>query len=340
MVKIREFTEAERLEMYKLKNVFKMDYRTIAERFKCSASGAHNIVHRIENKGTARNQLRTGRKRCTTQRTDRKIKNSVNKNRKLTAKEIKDLISREAPDISVRTIGNRLTEQKFFGGFARKKPMISEKNRKARLEFAKKYVNMPPEFWKKILWSDESKFEIINSKRRVRVYKVKGERLTQQTIQPTVKHSKSITVWGCVAASGIGELVEISGLMDAKQYVDILTNNLIKSAQKLKIKDHFIFQSDNDPKHTSKKSKEWLAQNLIECLEWPSQSPDLNIIENLWEYLDRQIEPKFRKSIKDFKTAIFREWKNIPKELIDKCIESIPRRLQAVIKANGLNTNY
>ena len=147
-------------------------------------------------------------------------------------------------------------------------------------------------------------------------------------------------VWGSVSGSGVGRLAEIPTTMDAKLYVNILDNNLIQSATDLGIQDNFIFQSDNDPKHTSRLAKTWLMVHLIECLVWPPQSPDLNIIENLWDYLDSHIPKSSRKSYNLFKTAIFETWRNIPQELINNLIKSIPNRLQEVIAANGENTSY
>ena len=340
MVKYKEFSEEDRLTMFEMKIKDNESYRTIAERFQCSPSAVLYIVKRIQKYGTPRNLFGRGRKRCTTSRTDRLITNCVKKNRSVTAEEVRQTLPTNEQKICLKTINNRLKENKFFGGFARNKPMISAKNRKLRLQFAKKYLKMPTTFWKRILWSDEKKFELINTKRRKRVYKIRGEGCIPQTTHPTVKHSKSIMVWGCVSGSGVGNLQEISTRMTGPIYVNILSDNLIQSAQNLGIADNFIFQQDNDPKHTSTVAKEWFADNNIETIEWPPQSPDLSYIENLWDFVDRNVHSKRFNSIKELRSSIFETWKNVPQELIDKYIKGIPRRLQAVIQANGGNTDY
>ena len=98
----------------------------------------------------------------------------------------------------------------------------------------------------KILWSDETKIELFGLNAKRHVWRKPG------TI-PTVKHGGgSIMLWGCFSAAGTGRLVRIEGKMNGAKYREILDENLLQSAQDLRLGRRFTFQQDNDPKHTAK----------------------------------------------------------------------------------------
>ena len=139
-------------------------------------------------------------------------------------------------------------------------------------------------------------------------------------------------LWGCMKWGGVVYVTKIEGKME---------NELQQTLEFWgKTTDDVVFQQDNDPKHTSKKAKKWFEDNNV--LKWPALSPDLTPIEHLWHHLKKKLgeyeEPA--NSVTELWERVQEEWDKIPKEEYQKLIESMPKRLAAVVRTKGGYTKY
>ena len=133
----------------------------------------------------------------------------------------------------------------------------------------------------------------------------------------------------------------MDGNINAAKYIQILDEHLLPYLRQLGI-ENYIFQDDNAPCHTAKPTVKWKESKLIDSLEWPSQSPDLNPIEHLWDELERKIRrDKVKpKNKAELFAALEREWGRIHSNVTDNLVNSMPRRIKAVLDAKGGATPY
>jgi transposase len=246
--------------------------------------------------------------------------------------------------ISAQTMRRHLKKAGMKAVVKKKKPLLTPKHRRERLDFALAHRDWTVEDWKRVVWSDETKINRLGSDGRKWAWKRAGEGLSDRLVQGTVKFGGgSVMVWGCMMWEGPGIACKIDGRMDGDLYVTIFEDELQASLDYYgKDTEDIIFQQDNDPKHTCKKAKNWFQDHEMECLLWPAQSPDLNPIEHLWQHLKRRLggyeTPPT--GILDLWERVQEVWDKIDPEVCQELIESMPRRVQAVIKAKGGSTKY
>lgn len=317
-------------------------YREIAKKLNIPCSTGYYIVKKYNETGSNYDRTKSGRPTKTTRKEDDYIIMLSKRNRKLTAPQIAaEFNSNRATSISVSTVKSRLRSAGMNGRIAAKKPLLREINRRKRLQWAREHKNWSVNDWRRVLWTDESKFELFGSKRRVFVRRRVGEKFNMECITPTVKHGGgSVMVWGCFADGKVGDLKKIEGIMDKKIYHGILQRNAIPSGMRL-IGKGFVFQEDNDPKHSSKYCRNYLNKKekdgILRRMIWPPQSPDLNPIELLWDALDRSVRSSKRgiRNIAELWNCLEINWKSLSGSLMDKLINRMPRICVAVLKAKG-----
>lgn len=161
MPKKSELSAEQRLRI-KILHEQGMSQVKIAREVKCSRCAVQYAINRFKETGTHENRPRTGRRKVTTEREDRLLIRQSLQNRKKTALELAAALSEaKGSSVSVYTVRRRLLKAGLKECKARKKPWLSEHNKKNRLEWALKHRDWSVEDWSNILWSDESNFEVL-----------------------------------------------------------------------------------------------------------------------------------------------------------------------------------
>lgn len=337
----REISVSERKIIIKLWKDGK-SFRKIGHIIGRTYSSVQRVINNFKKTGILTSKPRSGRPKILSAREERTVVNMVKVNPRITSSKIVENVNQAFKKcICAETARKILRKAGYRGRVARRKPFISLVNRRKRIEFAHNYISKPPEFWKQVIFSDESKFCIFGIKGRQMVWRKPGTALDKQNLVGTVKHGGGgVMVWGCMAASGVGQLQFIESTMDKWGYLNILKHNLKQSAEQLNLSTTFWFQQDNDPKHTSEVVRLWLLYNAPRQLKTPPQSPDLNPIEHLWDLLEKRIRQHTITSKEILRNVMQAEWAKITVEDTEKLVNSMPNRLSEVLKHRGYPTKY
>jgi transposase len=331
-----------------LQNEKKESQRALAKRFGVSV-GTINAIAKENEITTANN---TGRPSKFTTYTGRKVYRLVNTGKAKNAKAVARVLQHEdGLQVHPQTVRNLLKENGMVSRLQQVTSGITPAVRKKRLKFAHMYKHWTEDDWATVAFADESRFNLNGSDGRQYVWTPKGERLREHCMIRKKKYGysggvggSSIMVWACVMAAGPGNLVNLSGYLDAKYYVEILEDDFKKSLAwyEMDIADTHLLQ-DSDSKHKAKICREWYEENNVQLMYWPTYSPDLNPIENVWarckQLLAEHEHPA--KGVKELWKRLEDVWNS--KEIIAMCkssVNSMPRRCRAVIAAKGDKINY
>ncbi len=266
------------------------------------------------------------------------------KNRRMNYKELaKEFWYWDAGHKAIKTA---LDREGFHLRWAMRKPPISEKNRKLRVAFAKEHRKWTFEQWARFLWSDET-WVVDGRNRKTRVLRRPGEEWDETCVEEKIQRKKGWMWWGSFHGDVKGPAFfwkkdwgMIGGASYREHTVPVVAQYLCDIAGLKGEAYEMLFMQDGAPGHAAKETKALLESLAIVVVKWPPYSPDLNPIETLWKHMKEYLQRKWGDckfvSYEDQKVKIEEAWHAVVTPgLLRELIESMPKRMEAVIQAKG-----
>ena len=243
--------------------------------------------------------------------------------------------------VSETTLSTRLKETGLVCRKKKKKrPGLSEAQKAERLQFARKYKDWTADDWDQVLFVDEA---------TVYTYDYFGNRYywTSREIDKTYKsiietqkfRGQSFKMWAGFFGANKTKVRSYTGTLNIESYIDILEEEVLPLAQGHRI---MYLLHDKCTSHVSKKTSKWLSDNDIRTILLPTNSPDLNPIENLWCMLKQSLSRVNTKSMSkaQLEAATKAQWADILPEHYNNLIHSMPDRIREVLRHHGGQTRF
>lgn len=336
--------------------------KKIEELAHCSKTARQNTVKKYKELGHFEDNPRSGRPRKYTNADVRELTRSIDSLEADTAVEAAALYnSTRSKDeqLSDRTVQAILRRSGRPGRVKPTKPYLSKKMTATRLEWAhtmKQRAEHGKLDWEMTVFTDESKFTRQGSEGRSWYRKQALAPFQPSHVKPRF-HSGGFSVfcYGAISWYGVSELVflptqKVNGSQVTATGATLeewVQNILYPAWDKWNQRTGYpmAIVHDNDKKAWTERNKKQHQELGMEFLEWPGNSPDMNCIEWAWGWVDMRLKdrskyPSLPESQEELMQRVKNEWYSIPLPRIQRWIQSMPRRIDALIASKGNNTTF
>lgn len=320
-----------------------LSQREIARKLLVSQSVVSKIKTKINfgDSTSPRRRGRCGRKRLTSVQTDRWLVRHSLRNRQMSSRRLAQTLLDRNIQVSPVTVRRRLFAAGLKAYRPVNKPRLTPRMKGQRLQWAQQFKDWTATDWERVIFTDESTLEILQNRSRF-VRRRRGEEFLPDCVRQTVKHPDKIMIWSSISVHGTGRLYVVQGMMNAQQYQEVLHTRFVPQMMQWYPDGNAVLMHDGAPCHRSRQISQYLEQVGIEVLPWPGNSPDLNPIEGLWKMLKDKVCSSDITNRRELTERLVQIWHHDQQlqNLARQYIQSMPRRVQAVIKAKGWNTKY
>jgi len=220
-----------------------------------------------------------------------------------------------------------------------RKPLLSPKNIQDRLQFSISHMSWDIE-WNKVIFSDEKRFNKDGPDRWA--YYWHDLRTDPRIFSKRQSGGGSVMVWGAIGFQKKVKLQFINNRMNAVDYQNMI-GPLFPAWGYEMAGLGWQLQQDNAPIHVAKSTVRYFEDRNINLFRnWPAKSPDMNIMENIWSILARQVYAGGRQydQTNELVNAIEKAWKTIDQATIQGLYKGLQRRMMALYDARGKSTRY
>jgi hypothetical protein len=237
--------------------------------------------------------------------------------------------------VSRRTLQRNVKQLNFTYEEVKKELPLTKVHKEQRLAFARLHISKCNDF-KSVIFSDEKRFSLDGPDGLCSYVEYQATSIFAPQRIKRQMGGGAVMILGAISSLGNLKIKVVNGNYTAAAYIDDLKTTFIPWCKRQFRGKPWIWQQDNASIHTAAIVTEYLHQNHIVKLDWPTKSPDLNIMENIWHLMEMEIfHNRQYRSRQQLIMAIEECARNFSARTISALYSSLPGRMLKVVEAHG-----